>query len=75
MNTAFFARMHGGMTHFPIALVISSLALDLAAFAVPSLGQRRLGQRRDLRAAGFYASLLGALACFRAVLSGLLLTH
>lgn len=70
MNTAFFARMHGGMTHFPIALVIASLTFDLAAVVVNDVDRQR-----DLRAAGFYASLLGALACFGAVLSGLLLTN
>ena len=70
MNTALFAKMHGGMTHFPSALVIASLAFDLAAVVV-----KDVDRRRDLRAAGFYASLLGALGCFGAVLSGLLLTN
>lgn len=70
MNTSLFAKMHGGMTHFPIALVIASLTFDLAAVVV-----RDADRQRDLRAAGFYASLLGALGCFGAVLSGLLLTN
>ena len=70
MNSALFARMHGGMTHFPIGLVIASLFFDLAAVTV-----RGPDRRRDLRAAGFYALLLGALASGGAVLSGLLLTN
>ncbi len=65
-----WANLHGGSTHFPIALLPASLLFD-------SLGSivRAEDKRRDLHAAGYYALLLGALASFLAVLSGLIITH
>ncbi len=70
MDSLMWARMHGGTTHFPIALIAASLLFDGAAFAV-----RREPYTRDLHAAGFYALVLGALVCFPAVLSGLLISR
>ena len=70
MNASLWAKLHGGSTHFPIALVISSLLFDLIGYAL-----RSESRRRDLHAAGLYALLLGALASFAAVLSGLALSH
>lgn len=64
-----WVRIHGGVTHFPIALVIASMLFDLAGYAL-----NREQYSRDLHAAGFYAIVLGALASFAAVLSGLVLT-
>ena len=70
MNSALFARMHGGTTHFPIGLVIASLVFDFAALFV-----KDASRQEGLRSAGYYSLLLGALASFAAVLTGLLLTH
>ena len=66
MTTSFWAKVHGGTTHFPIALLIASLLFDLMGFAFP-----RRPESRDLHAAAFYALLLGALASFAAAVSGL----
>jgi uncharacterized membrane protein len=70
MNTKFWADIHGGTTHFPIALLIASFVFDAVAYAV-----NRDPVRRDLHAASFYALLLGALGSFAAVLSGLIISR
>jgi uncharacterized membrane protein len=70
MGTGFWARAHGGVTHFPVALVIASLVFDIAALVI-----RREGYLRDLRIAAFYALMLAALGACGAVLSGLFLTN
>ncbi len=61
-----WANLHGGSTHFPIAMMIASFLFDGAAFL-----WNRDPYKRDLHAAGFYSLLLGAAATFVAVLSGL----
>ena len=61
-----WAILHGGSTHFPIALMIASFLFDFAAFI-----WNKEPYKRDLYAAGFYSLLLGAAATFVAVLSGL----
>ncbi len=70
MNSSIWARLHGGSTHFPIGLLLASFLFDFAAYVA-----RRDPLTRDLHAAAFYALLLGALASFAAVLTGLILTH
>lgn len=70
MNNSLWARMHGGVTHFPIAMLIASMLFDLIGY-----GLNREPVSRDLHAASFYALMLGALASFAAVLSGLLLSR
>lgn len=70
MDSLMWARIHGGTSHFPIALIIASLVFDGTAWAI-----RREPYTRDLQAAGFYALILGALACFPTVLSGLLISR
>ena len=70
MDSLFWSKVHGGTTHFPIALLIASALFDLAGYAL-----NREPHSRDLHAASFYALLLGALASFAAVLSGLIITH
>ena len=69
MNSTLWMRMHGGTTHFPIALVIASFAFDLAAGLV-----RDEARRRDLHAAAFYALVLGALGTVGAVVSGVMIS-
>jgi uncharacterized membrane protein len=69
MNDPFWARMHGGATHFPIALLMVSVAFDLAGF-----WWRNQHQRRELCAVGFYSLIIAAVASPVAVLSGLALS-
>lgn len=66
----FWGNVHGGSTHFPIALLVSSFLFDAAAFGL----HRREAISRDLHVAAFYALLLGALASLVAVLSGLMIS-
>lgn len=63
-----WANLHGGSTHFPIALMIASILFDTAAFF------GREPYKRDLHIAGFYALLLGAAATFVATVSGLVIS-
>lgn len=69
MGTKFWVDMHGGSTHFPIALIIASMLFDLVGY-----GLNRQPYSRDLHITAFYALLLGALATFAAVLSGLMIS-
>ena len=64
-----WANLHGGSTHFPIALMIASILFDGLAYVL-----NRDALKRDLHAAGFYTLLLGALASLVGVLSGLVIT-
>lgn len=70
MDAAIWSRAHGATVHFPIALALGSGVFDAAAFA---LGPRPLA--RELRAAGYWMLVLGALGSVPAVLSGLLMTR
>ncbi|MDD5262031.1 MAG: DUF2231 domain-containing protein [Methylacidiphilales bacterium] len=65
-----WAKLHGASTHFPVALALSSVLFDSLAMAI-SNPERRMG----LRAAGFYALILGVLGAFPAVISGLVMTR
>jgi uncharacterized membrane protein len=69
MNQIFWARMHGGATHFPIALLMVSVVFDHAAF-----WWREELRRRDFRVLGFYSLLIAAAASPAAVLSGIALS-
>lgn len=69
MSSKFWANIHGGSTHFPIALIIASALFDIAGYAL-----NREPHSRDLHIAAFYALLLGAAASFVAVLSGLIIS-
>jgi len=69
MNTTFWARMHGGATHFPIALLMVSVVFDHAGF-----WWRDELRRREFRVLGFYSLLIAAAASPVAVLSGIVLS-
>ncbi len=69
MNQTLWARMHGGATHFPIALLMVSVVFDVAGF----FWRNELG-RREFRAFGFYSLLIAASAAPFAVLSGIALS-
>jgi uncharacterized membrane protein len=73
MDNSFWVKMHGGTTHFPIALLMASALFDLAALAVPeNLAKSR---RAGFRAAGFYTLILGGVGSMGAVLSGLVISR
>ncbi|MCA1594800.1 MAG: hypothetical protein LC772_00010 [Chloroflexi bacterium] len=65
----FWMRMHGGSTHFPVALITASILFDLVALAI-----KREPHSRDLHVAAYYALLLAALASAAAVFSGLMVS-
>ncbi|MDD5200396.1 MAG: hypothetical protein PHC88_11415 [Terrimicrobiaceae bacterium] len=69
MDSLFWERLHGGATHFPIALVLASAFFDAAAFLRP-----RLPEAGGLRATGRWLLLLGAAGSLGAVFSGLALS-
>ena len=69
MNQTFWARMHGGATHFPIALIMVSVVFDAAGF-----WWRNEIRRREFRSVGFYSLLIAAGASPAAVLSGIALS-
>src|SRR5215831_20991024 len=69
MNQIFWARLHGGATHFPIALLTVSVLFDHAGF-----WWRGELRRRDFRALGLYSLLIAAAASPVAVVSGIALS-
>jgi uncharacterized membrane protein len=69
MNPAFWARMHGGATHFPIALLMVSVIFDHAGF-----WWRNEVRRREFCAVGFYSLFIAAVAAPVAVVSGIALS-
>ena len=69
MDPAIWAKAHGATTHFPLALALCSVACDAAGLV---LARRPLGG--ELRAAGYWTMILGAIGTLPAVLSGLLMT-
>ncbi len=72
MSSALWAKMHGGTTHFPIALIMASTLFDLAGFFVPDNPAK--SRRAGLHAAGCYTLILGALGGLGAVASGLVMS-
>ena len=69
MNQTFWERMHGGATHFPIALVLVSVVFDVAGF-----WWRDETRRREFRSVGFYSLIIAAAASLVAVASGIALS-
>lgn len=69
MSHSFWVRMHGGATHFPIALVLTAAFFDLAGLVV-----RNENHRQNFRVAGRYAIVVGGLLSFGAIVSGLALS-
>jgi uncharacterized membrane protein len=69
MNQTFWARLHGGATHFPIALLTISFLFDCAG-----MWWRDELRRREFRVLGFYSLLVAAVASPVAVLSGIALS-
>lgn len=69
MDPNLWAKAHGASTHFPLALALCSVACDAASGV---LARRPIAT--ELRAAGYWTMILGAMGTVPAVLSGLLLT-
>ncbi|MBV9643935.1 MAG: DUF2231 domain-containing protein [Verrucomicrobia bacterium] len=62
-------KLHGAMTHFPIALLLFSTASDFVSFAL-----KKLPFARELRLVSFYALAVAALTSVGAVISGIALS-
>src|SRR6476659_9392216 len=62
-------KLHGAMTHFPIALLLFSTACDFVSFTF-----KKLPFARGLRLVSFYGLAFAALASLGAVVSGIALT-
>jgi mono/diheme cytochrome c family protein len=69
MNSLFWERAHGGLTHFPIALIFVATLFDFLSFFWD-----RSPKRRDFRAIGYWLVSLAALGAVGAVCSGLALS-
>jgi uncharacterized membrane protein len=72
MDHSFWVKMHGGATHFPIALVVASTLFDLVGSLWPDNQEKT--RQAGFRAAGHYTLILAALASFGAVVSGLVIS-
>jgi uncharacterized membrane protein len=69
MNSLFWSRVHGGMTHFPIALILGAALFDALGFFL-----HRSSKQRELSVTGYWLTILGALGSLGAVFSGLALS-
>jgi uncharacterized membrane protein len=73
MHNSLWVKMHGGTTHFPIALIIASTLFELAGSLLPDNTEK--SRRAGFRTAGLYTLVLGAVGALGAVISGLLISH
>lgn len=69
MNSVFWSRAHGGLTHFPIALVLGAMLFDTLGFFLR--GSSRQG---EFSVTGYWLIILGALGSLGAVFTGLALS-
>jgi Cytochrome c, mono- and diheme variants len=69
MNSLFWERAHGGLTHFPIALIFVATLFDIVSFF-----RDRSSNPRDCNAIGYWLLVLAALGAIAAVFSGLALS-
>src|SRR5260370_38954107 len=67
MDSIFWLRVHGGTTHFPIALVFGAAFFE-------TIGLLSSSRQRDFRIAGYWLLVLGGISSFGAVFSGLALS-
>lgn len=70
MNSLFWSRLHGGATHFPIALVFGAAVFDGLALFI-----RDAGKQREFTIIGYWLIIAGALGAFGAVFTGLALSN
>jgi uncharacterized membrane protein len=71
IDPSIWPKLHGASTHFPVALAMAAALFDGASALIPT----SLPLRAQLRAAGYFTIILGALGTFPAVLSGLFMTR
>lgn len=69
MNSLFWERAHGGLTHFPIALIFVATLFDILSFF-----RDRSPRCRDFNAIGYWLVILAGTGAVGAVTSGLALT-
>ncbi|MFL6515229.1 MAG: DUF2231 domain-containing protein [Chthoniobacterales bacterium] len=69
MNAIFWSRLHGGATHFPIALIFAAALFDALGFFL-----RGSHRQHQFKVLGYWLAILGALSSFGAVFSGLALS-
>jgi uncharacterized membrane protein len=69
MNSLFWERAHGGLTHLPIALIFAAALFDALGFF-----RRRSSKQGEFKAIGYWLVLFGALGSFGAAFSGLMLS-
>src|SRR6266850_3851302 len=69
MNSLFWERAHGGLTHFPIALIFVATLFDILSFF-----RNRWTRGRDFNAVGYWLVILAGIGAVGAVTSGLALS-
>ena len=69
MNSLFWSRLHGGATHFPIALIVGATFFDTLGFFL-----RGSARQRDFAVIGYWLVMVGAVGSLGAVFSGLVLS-
>src|SRR3954454_12595474 len=69
MNSLFWERAHGGLTHLPIALIFGAAFFDALAFFC-----RRSEKRSEFKAIGYWLVIMGGIGSFGAVFSGVVLS-
>jgi uncharacterized membrane protein len=67
MNSIFWSHVHGGVTHFPVALIFSAAFFETIGFLFSS-------RQRDFRATGYWLLVFSGISSFGAVFSGLALS-
>jgi uncharacterized membrane protein len=67
MDSIFWLRVHGGTTHFPIALVFGAAFFE-------TIGLLSSSRQRDFRLVSYWLLVLGGISSFGAVFSGLALS-
>jgi uncharacterized membrane protein len=68
MNSLFWERAHGGLTHFPIAFIFVGAFFDVLAFF-----WRRSAKRSEFSVIGYWLTMFAAIGAIGAVFSGLAL--
>lgn len=63
MASIFWSRVHGGVTHFPVALIFSATFFETIGFLFSS--------RQDFRVTGYWLLVFSGITSFGAVFSGL----
>ena len=69
MNSLFWERAHGGLTHFPIALIFVATLFDILSFF-----RARASKEREFNAMGYWLVILAGIGAVGAAFSGLALS-